>query len=465
MAKNNKGFSLVEVVVAVAVFAILVIPLTTQLISSYKINTTSTKKQYSIEKANEIMETLKTADLNLDEASPTIYIPNGETNGTYEFVLDSSASKTYYKDLDGDGNQETAYNVYKYTCSDIAIGTGYQDYESTIFINDLAYVALSNGYIWTTDDVDDETGEVTEGSAVESDTTAVGDVRNLDNAQVAIIAGASYMGSDSGTTMNTLDNYAYEYFLEKKVSLLSTHEYYYAQYQTGNVNYFANDTMTKATYITVSESNGTYTVECKVVYTATTNLNIIKSEFTSNSSNVLTQTVYSQTYDQLVPVYLIYLPIMYDETYIVDTAEEIYIDTSKIKSTDEAKIYIFETAANVSNISESDAAIICDALNVSSISDLAFSSSLQANVTQFDVQTDVYLNSNDTTSKVYTNVDLSVAQMKACKDAVYYPDLDEILSISDDTSSETYLYDLMVIIKQTGSNSTNTTKITGTRGK
>ena len=36
--KNNKGFSLIEVIIAVAVFAILIVPLTSQLISAVNIN-------------------------------------------------------------------------------------------------------------------------------------------------------------------------------------------------------------------------------------------------------------------------------------------------------------------------------------------------------------------------------------------------------------------------------------------
>lgn len=61
--KNNKGFSLIEVIIAVAVFAILIVPLTSQLISAVNINKKSTKKQYAIDKAEQIMESFKTADM------------------------------------------------------------------------------------------------------------------------------------------------------------------------------------------------------------------------------------------------------------------------------------------------------------------------------------------------------------------------------------------------------------------
>ena len=53
---NNKGFSLVELIIAAAVFAILVYPITNALIAATKTTSTSTKKQYAVEKAEEIME-------------------------------------------------------------------------------------------------------------------------------------------------------------------------------------------------------------------------------------------------------------------------------------------------------------------------------------------------------------------------------------------------------------------------
>ena len=72
---NNKGFSLVEIIIAAAIFAILIYPITNALITATKTGTTSTKKQYAVEKAEEIMEIFKTADL-----SGNVNIPDG--NGT-----------------------------------------------------------------------------------------------------------------------------------------------------------------------------------------------------------------------------------------------------------------------------------------------------------------------------------------------------------------------------------------------
>ena len=45
---NNKGFSLVEIIIAAAIFAILIYPITNALITATKTGTTSTKKQYAV---------------------------------------------------------------------------------------------------------------------------------------------------------------------------------------------------------------------------------------------------------------------------------------------------------------------------------------------------------------------------------------------------------------------------------
>ena len=82
---NNKGFSLVELIIAAAVFAILVYPITNALIAATKTTSTSTKKQYAVEKAEEIMENFKTADLGDKVALP-------DDNGTKTYTFNKGTS-------------------------------------------------------------------------------------------------------------------------------------------------------------------------------------------------------------------------------------------------------------------------------------------------------------------------------------------------------------------------------------
>ncbi|MBQ3515060.1 MAG: prepilin-type N-terminal cleavage/methylation domain-containing protein [Lachnospiraceae bacterium] len=61
---NNKGFSMTEVIVAVAVFLILAIPILSQLALSAKNNSKAKASQYGINVAESEMELLKAVDLN-----------------------------------------------------------------------------------------------------------------------------------------------------------------------------------------------------------------------------------------------------------------------------------------------------------------------------------------------------------------------------------------------------------------
>ena len=61
---NNKGFSMTEVIVAVAVFLILAIPILSQLVLSVKNNSKAKASQYGINLAESEMELLKAVDLN-----------------------------------------------------------------------------------------------------------------------------------------------------------------------------------------------------------------------------------------------------------------------------------------------------------------------------------------------------------------------------------------------------------------
>ena len=59
---NNKGFSMTEVIVAVAVFLILAIPILSQLGLSVKNNSKAKASQYGINLAESEMELLKAVD-------------------------------------------------------------------------------------------------------------------------------------------------------------------------------------------------------------------------------------------------------------------------------------------------------------------------------------------------------------------------------------------------------------------
>lgn len=445
MAKNNnKGYSLIEIIVAVAVFAILIIPLTTQLISSVNTNNQSKKKQYAVEVAEEVMETVKTADLD-----DVINITDGNDSGNYDLTLDTAQSSTKTVSISGLSDVVT-YNENVYTCDTISLGQTYENYSCTVTVSDLPYKVSALGYVWDSDSNELKTNA--DGSYV-TVSSAVGTVRNLDNTQSAIITGATYMGASSGVSGNNLDTQAYDYFLKEKIALLKSEApVYYSQYMSGNGDsYFDSDYFEKVTTITVSKTAlGKYSIKCEVKYTDHTALGVIKSKY-ENATNALnvyvpangTGVVYEQEYDELPPIYLLYVPAIYGSKY--NDYDYINIDTSSLD--EDVDIYLIETAADVSSTYEE---LICNYFKVSSLDELVFSNT-ESNKGASDVIVSVEstgTGSGSGTTSVYTNFAATSTTLS-------------LNGLADDTSDDTYLYDITVEITDSEG---NTTKLTGTRG-
>ena len=447
MAKNNnKGFSLIEVIIAVAVFAILIAPLTAQLISAINVNTKSTKKQYAIEKAEEIMESFKTA--NMKESA--ISIPDGNSTGNYEFGLDDSQTQTYTLP---ESAGTVDYHINTYSCSGISLGGEYEKYDCTVTVNDIAHAVATKGYVWeaNTNDLKKD------GSEYVRLTSGVGTVRNLDNKQSAIIAGATYMGATSGIEGNSLDNQAAAYFKDVKVDILKRYSVLYNQYLSG-ATYLDNDSFQKTTTIKVSKTLSGYMVQCFVEYQDKPSFNpIIKAYANGIASDTYKPDgkygegiVYQKEYKTLPPIYLLYAPAVCNGVYCNN--DYIRVETSGLADDEKAKIYLFETIASIDPKYEE---IICDTLGVSSIDSLVYQSTSH---TSSPSSVKVYVNrtGDDTKGKIeaYSNFGTEYDETDAT--AI------KVKNTSDDTSDETYLYDIHVTLTDSDGNKT---EVSGTRGK
>lgn len=443
MAKNNnKGFSLIEVIVAIAVFAILIIPLSTQLISALKTNETSKKKQYAIEKAEEIMEQYKICDL-----SKPVVIPDGNSTGAFTFNLtstDDSGSITL-------PNKKTVkYTVKTYECNNLTLGENYETYTGKVEVSDKAYAVLSQGYI-----LDPETGDFKKDSSGEyvKPATQTGDIRNLDNNQAAIISGATYLGQNSGVEANNLDNKAFQYFQDAKLDILKKYDVYYSQYLSG-ADYFVNDSFNKYTDIKVQKNAGKYIVSCTVHYEDNTKLGIIKSAYAASGTNIYYPdtvygkgVVYEKEYDDLPPVYLLYVPAIYNGAYC--PVDNISVDTSGLAAGDKAKIYVFETAAEIDDKYKD---IICNQFGVDDVDDLVYKNS-KYTLSQKNVKVRANLASGSTQDNFEFYANFTMDQTNSTI---------QVKTPDEDTSDNVYLYDIKVTLTDSKEHKT---EITGTRGK
>ena len=459
--KNNKGFSLVEVIVAVAVFAILIVPLTSQLITAIKTNTSSTKKQYAVEKAEELMESFKVCDL-ATSIGDTILIADGNASA-YEDDADYveadhnytfTKTNTETQSITLPNGETVSYSIDTYTCSDISLGKEYEEYDATITVDSKAYAVSAAGYVWDSSTDDFKKTTVNNEEVYVTTATATGTVRNLDNSQAAIITGATYLGSNSSVSGNNLDNQAYQYFKDLKLDLLRNYSAYYNRYLAG-VDYFVNDSFEKHTTISISgDSTSGYTVKCTVEYTDHTSLAVISSEYTANNTNVYKPesiydedgVVYLKTFDTLPPIYLLYQPATYNGVFC--DSDYIDIDTSGLTTGEVAKVYLFESAAE---LDDQYASIICEQFGVSSVDELVYSNPSYT-TTQSSVKVAVNLTGGSSDIlKVYSNFSNDTANSNIT-----------VLSTSEDENDSIYMYDLTVTLVDSDGNNT---VVSGTRGK
>ncbi len=436
---------MVEIIIAVAVFAILVVPITSQLISAININTTSTKKQYAIDKAEEIMESFKIADL-VDTVGETVNIADGNSAGNYNFELTDTSTKTKTGTSIGD----ISYNVQTYECDSISLGTAYETYTCKVEISDLAYQVMAQGYKWVKA-TDEDGSDASYVDTSVSTSTASGTVRNLDNSQVAVIAGATYK---SGATNNNLDMEAYEELLTTKVSLLN--DYYPLEYYRYSNGYdvFDSAMFKKTTTISVEYDSTAkiYTIKCSVSYVDSSGMRL-DTYYVNGTDNVYSAgTVYTQEYTELPPIYLLYTPATYNGKYV--NTDNIVVTTSGLQDDDEVVLYIFEANTDMSDTYKD---IIASTLEVNSVDDLIYSSTTYSG-TYKDVNT--YLlykddNKSESEGKItaYSNFNIATAAGSdlniTCQDT------------SADVSDEVYYYDIVVTLTDSDGNETI---IEGTRG-
>ena len=196
------------------------------------------------------------------------------------------------------------------------------------------------------------------------------------NDQAAIISGATYLGQNSGVEGNSLDNKAFQYFQDAKLDILKKYDVYYSQYLSG-ADYFVNDSFNKYTDIKVEKKAGKYVVSCIVHYEDNTKLGIIKSAYAASGTNVYYPdtiygkgVVYEKEYDMLPPIYLLYVPAVYNGAYC--PVDNISVDTSGLAAGDKAKIYVFETAAEIDDKYKD---IICKQFGVDDVEDLVYKNS------------------------------------------------------------------------------------------
>lgn len=144
MAKtNNKGFSLIEIVIAVAILSILLTPIIRQFANTME----TSRKAKALQEANE------TASYEIEEFQS---LSKKELDKTYDVTAGTTSVVEYKKTaklvdksgqpiMDGTSEAEVDYTVYQYNLADSKIGAKNDVYSNTVMLDDLSLQIRSFG--------------------------------------------------------------------------------------------------------------------------------------------------------------------------------------------------------------------------------------------------------------------------------------------------------------------------------
>ncbi len=373
-SKDNKGFSLTEVVVSVAVLLLLLSPILSQMLTSIKTQSLAKERLYALENANSVLENFKSASIkDIEAGKGSVFETEKVVSGRIDSLPANDTSETcdlYIEDTSGHIVKLASgikYNYTDYILKDATFAKGQYNYSRVVTVDDLANKIKSFETTSGADtkhysivyDLDESYGTKTidgytfertnEGSYVAygykqhtgndkqeiahvkailvkenpvlnttySDPNAIdlGHIQDLDETKVAIIEGVS----------SNFDTQAEEDFYSLKLQHLK--ELNYKQFQRimtqeGNENIFTtvgyNETVNKLTTIVLStdtDDSGVKFYNITVNVTYEDKYGLTKADGTEETEHDnISYRVYSQDFytNRCPDVYLMYEPYVYN---------------------------------------------------------------------------------------------------------------------------------------------------------
>ena len=139
---NNKGISLVEILIAIAVMALLMVPIVTQTLVTLDTSSKAKEKQYVVESAEEVMEYFR-------KSEKADYASVGDADGVVEIqnIGDSLTATCKIYLSDGSDSGDTAkYTYTSYSLAPVKLGKKKTEYDRLVTISDLNNKLSEKGY-------------------------------------------------------------------------------------------------------------------------------------------------------------------------------------------------------------------------------------------------------------------------------------------------------------------------------
>lgn len=310
--KVNKGVSLVEVLIALAIFSVMMIPIVNALITGMKTTTTGKEVQNRNEYAQNLMESMKEMPIDVLNSSDESYFKKMGATGVS--ITHTEDTTTYVKNNADGTTTPCPYDVYTIK------GTTYLGVERTEY----SYLIEMSSAPYA---------EAQALGSMNPNNVTSGVVEDLDQSKVALISAA----------LANYDTPARDALLTKKMSKLrEKQEASGGTYDpVKDVEKFKNDTGNRIINIEVKgdASNG-YDVICTLYYSDNCTYLSIGREI-----GMVEYTPYQKHFDKLPNIYLMYNVGVYNEQY---TNDYITYDISGVDEAAEVNVFVVETAANYS---------------------------------------------------------------------------------------------------------------------
>lgn len=331
---KNRGVSMVEILISIAIFAILMIPIVSGIISAMHNTTQAKTLQYRNEYAENLMEYVKEESLvNILDGDYLSSIGSYDNNVSIDFYKDTST-------LGYDSNLKAIVDLAKTkswtlneTTSDITSGVGadrvYYPYENYMISGKVKLGTEHTTYSYKMQVSNKYYAEKEASSSYANpNNLALGIVEDIDHTKVALING----------TIANYDTAVSNAFMTKKLEILKRVDpTVYDQYinQVEDVTLFPEDTATRVITVKVSGSEKTgYKVTCSLSYkdncetrdNVATELGDYTIEYVPFEYNY---PVDSNTGKAELPnIYLMYNVCLYNGKFAAD--DYIVIDTSDV---------------------------------------------------------------------------------------------------------------------------------------
>lgn len=173
--RGNRGFSLIELIIAMAIMTLLITPILINLGQSLQVSAQAKEKQYAVDNANLVMDYFQRTSLtNLDKGSSEDGVDYDSTKVTHHDSTSGAPIQCDLCQVGSDGSVTTigqvSYNATDFALDPVELGRAKNEYDRTVILDDLNNKILAANkqvvYTFKRDNIPDDFELRADGSAV-----------------------------------------------------------------------------------------------------------------------------------------------------------------------------------------------------------------------------------------------------------------------------------------------------------